>query len=56
MFPFGFWQDATLLIGAATIAEGLLLIGSAWAARRWARREQLIKDKAHQYTSGPLKG
>ena len=30
IFPFGFWRDITLLIGAATLVEAALLFGAGW--------------------------
>ncbi|MBI2873334.1 MAG: TIGR01906 family membrane protein [Chloroflexi bacterium] len=38
LFPQGFWQDATLLIGAATLVEALALIAVAYGGLRWVRR------------------
>ena len=41
MFPNGFWFDATLFIGLATIVEALLIGGLSWAALwRWRKAPQ----------------
>ena len=50
MFPQGFWRDATLLIGAATVAEALgimlMLTGMGW----WhQRRLWVARSKAPQF-------
>ena len=37
VFPFGFWQDVTLLIGGLTVLLAALAIGAGWVARRQLR-------------------
>ena len=34
VFPFGFWRDITLLIGAMTLAEAAALYGVGFLVRR----------------------
>ena len=47
MFPQGFFLDATLFIGLASVVEAMIMGGAAWA---WSRRLQaLVRAKA---TSG----
>lgn len=40
MFPEGFWFRVSLLVGVATLFEGLLLAGAAYLALRWLRQPE----------------
>ncbi len=50
MFPFGFWLETTLLIGAASIVESGAIVGLLLALSWWqARRRRVAQSKAPQY-------
>lgn len=50
MFPFGFWQEATLLIGLASIAEAVAVVALLTLIRWWLRwRQRVAQSKAPQF-------
>ncbi len=50
MFPQGFWLEATLLVGVATVVEAGLLVGLIKLARLWqARNRRIAQSKMPQY-------
>jgi len=52
MYPDGFWLGATLLIGAASIVEGLFLMTIAGTVLRRTRQPHPLKHETPQYTRG----
>ena len=40
MFPQGFWFDVSLVVGIATVLEGLALAGAGYATLRWLSRPE----------------
>ena len=50
MFPQGFWLEATLLVGVATMLEAGVLVGLMKLGRLWqARNRRVAQSKAPQY-------
>ena len=50
MFPLGFWQEATLLVGLASIAEAVGIMVLLMVIRWWQRwRQRVAQSKAPQF-------
>ena len=50
MFPLGFWQEATLLVGLASIAEAVCIMVLLMVIRWWQRwRQRVAQSKAPQF-------
>ncbi|MBI4199762.1 MAG: DUF1461 domain-containing protein [Chloroflexi bacterium] len=47
MFPFGFWLQATLVIGGAALVEAGAMAGAVWGAQWWRQwRRRVVRHKA----------